>query len=79
MACLLVFLVYYPVSSGKEISDNPFKYIKPNHIFINESPIQEKTGILMDCNYKFDPEHGLCFLFGENGKVLMAAPIDYFI
>lgn len=47
----------------KEV-DNIFKYVMPKTIYI---PHVKKPTVVILCNYKFDPEHGLAVVF-ENGK-----------
>ena len=57
---------YVRERNGKELSEpeitNIFRYIMPNHFYIPRRP--DGLVILM-CDYRFDPEHGLAVVFAD--------------
>ena len=60
-----------------DASDDPinniFYYVMPTTIFVPRD--QEKGGIALLCNYRFDPEHGLAVVFEEQ-KYKTTGPQD---
>lgn len=59
---------------GKPI-ENIFRYVVPAYIYIPQSRDDEHETVIIMCDYKFDPEHGLAVVF-ENGKFVRVCPQD---
>lgn len=58
----------YQVQADEENKkkDNIFSYIKPTCIFIKNVT---KPRMAIMCNYRYDEEHGIAIVFGDDGEI----------
>lgn len=47
--------------------DNVFSYVKPESIFVESASENPRVSIM--CKYRYDLEHGLAVVFGNDGSV----------
>ena len=47
--------------------DNIFSYIKPEAVFVKRD--KEHPRIAIMCKYRYDEEHGLAIVFGQDGSI----------
>lgn len=54
-----------------EKKDNIFSYIKPKYLFVKRDPNKPRVVVL--CNYRYDPEHGLAIVFSYDGTITVGS------
>lgn len=60
--------------------DHPEKYMTPKYIYVDRYNLpKQKWAIMLDCDWKFDQEHGIAVIFDSKLKLVTVAPAGNYL